>query len=205
MFLHSNSSSGRTPKRSMKMVVLLLTLFSNIIIFAAQPTAALRISYNNYEDDEDNYQSKGIQSYFGTSTQLQVKKAAQRRNEKLRQSVKALLFTNGCMMLKGNLAVQSLLISMIATKVIHKTTEDEMKNISWIFLSWSSVFFSGTASIFRWLINHLKKIYQSPEEQVYVNTAASQPRTDSVILLLGSRGMELIGGTFVLFCLFLSL
>lgn len=214
MPVHNHLSSlNRTPKRSIKMIVLLSLLFCNIIIFPIQPATAILL----FKDDGNNYvnenDQRGTQSFFSRvhtynqykANQLEAEAKAQHRNKNLRLCDKTLLFTNGCMMLKGNLAKESLLVSMIATKVIHQTTEEEMKNFGWILLSWSSFFFSGTASIFRWLINHhqqSQKIMGIPPD---VTTVTSQSKAAPLFLLMGSRGMELIGGTVVLFFMFLAL
>jgi len=182
------------------MIVLISLLFFSFIAFPMQPVTAIL-------DNQGNNASRFSMTY--NSKQLEAKKAKERalhRNKKLLSGAKGLLFTNGCMMLKGNLAKEAMYVSMISTKVMHETTEHELgKHFGWILLSWSSVFFSGTASIFGWLSNHHKQMQQNMGISPDTTHPTSQSTTTPLILLMGSRGMELIGGTVVLFNLFLTL
>jgi hypothetical protein len=157
-----------------------------------------------FTNDNRNYQKFSI---------LQAEEQAKRRQRQIRNSVKSLLLVNGGLMLYGGKALESLIVSMLATKIMHMSSFSEGKDFMWTLVSWSSLFLSGTASIFGWVrdqVDPSKSTNKGRIESGQSNKAVIEKNDDqksmiSWVLILGSRGTELVGGTFILFSLFLSL
>ena len=197
----------------------LLTIFSIVLLYSIDQTIAASWKYQN-----DDGEVEGGFFFFApssapknTSNELNVEPSKrctrtflastcrqtaiiEKRNDNLRNGTKILLLAYGGMMLKGKLALQSLLCSMATVKLIHQSdfkfdASYEFENVSWTIISWISLLFSGSAAISNWMVDQMEK-------------AASVSTNPSMILStlrIGARGTELIGGTTVLFLLFLSL
>jgi len=101
------------------------------------------------------------------------------------------------MLLKGNFAFPSLILSTIASKIVVETNADLEQGDMGSFLCSISFIFSGVAALNGWL---LKRVNLQPKDAPLANneTSCSSDRTLNALLLLGSRGMELTGGTILL-------
>ena len=178
----------RRPRRSMALI--LVVLFMLCIASRRSTAEALNIGWNGPSSSNKGNNNNKVKLY----------EEKQLRDKNIRVGVKVLLATYGGLMLRGKMAFESLLISMVATKLIHTTSEESSgQNFGWALVSWLSFFFAGTASTFGWVVE------QCSVKNSETSIIASKNATGSIVLLLGSRGVELIGGTVVLFMLFLSL
>lgn len=96
------------------------------------------------------------------------------------------------------MALPSLGASMIASKLIHETNESHISDGS-SFKVFLSLFFSGVASLNGWLLRTITK------SNAIVEDYKKEMSLLHTLLILGSRGMELVGGTLLIFVYFISL
>jgi len=118
-------------------------------------------------------------------------------NRNARFTANSMIACSTGMLLKGNFAFPSLIISTIASKIVVETNADLEQGDMGSFLCSISFIFSGVAALNGWL---LKRVNLQPKDALLANneTSCSSDRTLNALLLLGSRGMELTGGTILL-------
>ena len=107
---------------------------------------------------------------------------------KARYVANSLIFANTCALLHGDLALPTLISSTIVSKIVVETNDDDI-NDGATFNAYISLFFSGIASLNGWL---LREARTGSGEKNSMNAL-------QILLLLGSRGMELVGGFLLAF------
>ena len=126
-------------------------------------------------------------------TQIQVysKQLQSHVQKKARIYAKVLMYGNTYLLLKGNMALPALATSMIATRLLEEDANGQFDSTSFkVFVSFC---FSGLASLSGWLLNTLN------EQGLSVSRNKKEMTFLHALLVLGSRGMELVGGTLLLF------
>ncbi len=217
----------KMKKTSTPLLTVYLYLLVGLLHNQIHPTTAVNWELNRIfgrnDDHHDSFTKENdhvskrkssplfaMQSY---SALKQEQLAATKKNNDVRMATKVLLLTYGGMMLKGNMTFESMICAMIATKLIHKTNYNysiEGNNIGWTLVSWISIIFSGCGTISNWMLNQIEKNVLVSSNVVQEGVAAATTPTTSTkplvlsLLRVGSRSIELFGGTLVLFLLFLS-
>ena len=129
-------------------------------------------------------------SVMTISSFLEERETLARQSRKLAHG---LLIGNTCALLKGNLAQPTLVSSALVVKILYETDDyssDDDGTTAW--KAGISLFFSAIASLNGWLLREVRA--RSAEK------AAGVPSNlVHTLLLLGSRGMELVGGFLLAF------
>lgn len=150
---------------------------------------------------------KRCTSLFSSSTCNNHIAIIQNKNDNLRKGAKTLLLIYSGMMLLGKLALPSFFCSVATIKLIQQSEyyvdrSYAFQNINWTIVSWVSLAFSSGATISNWMVDQLEKAAIS-------TSAVDLERKSNMVILpalrIGARSIELVGGTVVLFLLFLSL
>ena len=161
--------------------------------------------HGNDEADSNNkfvksqpHRSNALSFFREKQYEIEV---AEQRNDALRIGSKVLLSIYSAMMLRGGMALQSLLCSMASIKLIHQSKfryDSEFRNLAWTIVTWISLSFSGSAAIFNWAIDKFDKTLPESDE-------SSRPTTILSLSRIFARSIEIVGGTFVVFLLYLAL
>lgn len=136
----------------------------------------------------------------GFLTSYSEKRLQQKKFRKqTRYLAEAMLHGSSIMLIHGNLALYSLASSMIAAKLIYETYDSSFYWDSAGFRVFVSLYFSAFASATDWLISVIK-----PKGWSYLDKS-QQLKVLDIILILGSRGSELVGGFLLAFSNLMSL
>lgn len=118
----------------------------------------------------------------------------QRRKKAARFMANAALLLNTSLLLKGGFAFPSFISSMLVSKIVWETNDDDM-NDGATFKVIVSLLFSGISSLNGWLL----KIVEEGRKVPAVKAGNEGIDILKVALTLGTRGMELVGGFALLF------
>lgn len=144
------------------------------------------------------YRSNALSFFREQENEIKV---AEQRNDALRIGSKVLLSTYSAMMLRGGMALQSLFCSMASIKLIHQSKfgyDSEYRNLAWTVVTWISLSFSGSAAICNWAIDKF-------DQNLSLSDGNCIPATISSVFRIFARSTEIVGGTFVVFLLYLAL
>ena len=182
----------RIPSFTVVLAILLLT-----IAIAANPVEGL---FGKKSDEDALPLERSWLSTGGFEGARRIEETREKTRRKSRRVAKGMILGNSVMLLHGNLALPSLASSMIATKVIVETNNDKVSD-GGSLKAFVSVFFSGMASLNGWLLKRVEALSERGPD----GNARPKGTFLHACLLMGSRGMELFGGTLLAFIYLLSL
>jgi hypothetical protein len=140
-----------------------------------------------FSKKKEERQNQSFVQLKNSSCQLQVERSMK---TKARHVANGLIFGNTCALLKGRLALPTLISSMVVAKIVEETNDYERDDGA-TFNGYVSLIVSAIASLNGWLLREVRT--RSGEKEgatlIFLHT----------FLLLGSRGMELVGGFILAF------